>query len=61
MIEEIRGQTSRVLLELAAEANLQPQDLLVIGCSTSEVIGQRIGTASSSEVAEALVAEIRYF
>jgi len=61
VIEEIRGQIRQVLLDLAAQAKLQPEDLLVIGCSTSEVIGKKIGTASSNEVAEALVAEILDF
>lgn len=61
MIEEIRGQVRQSLLELAAQARFQPQDLLVIGCSTSEVMGEKIGTASSSEVASALVAEILSF
>lgn len=61
MIGEIRGQMRQVLLALAGKANLQSNDLLIIGCSTSEVIGKQIGTASSSEVASALVAEILIF
>ncbi len=61
MIEEIRGQMRQVLQDLTAQARLQPHDLLVIGCSTSEVIGKQIGTASNIEVAEALVAEILNF
>lgn len=61
MIAEIRRQIGQALLELADQAKLQPEDLLVIGCSTSEVMGQRIGTASSIETAEVLVAEILNF
>lgn len=37
------------------KANLRRGQILVIGCSTSEVIGQRIGQGSSSEVAEVLL------
>jgi uncharacterized protein (TIGR01440 family) len=51
----------QVLQDLAEHARLQSKDLLVIGCSTSEVIGKLIGTASSTEVASALVEEILNF
>lgn len=38
--------------ELIETAGLEPGDLLVVGCSTSEVSGDRIGTASKPELAE---------
>ncbi|WP_147534988.1 TIGR01440 family protein [Bacillus marasmi] len=34
------------------QVELKSGNLIVVGCSTSEVIGQRIGTAGSTEVAE---------
>ena len=37
------------------KANLRSRQILVLGCSTSEVIGQRIGQGSSLEVAEVLL------
>ena len=37
------------------KANLKRGQILVLGCSTSEVIGQRIGQGSSLEVAEMLL------
>lgn len=37
------------------KANLRRGQILVLGCSTSEVIGQRIGQGSSMEVAEVLL------
>ena len=37
------------------KANLKRGQILVLGCSTSEVIGQRIGQGSSLEVAEVLL------
>lgn len=61
MIEEIKEEVKKVLTELDEQAGLKSGDLLVIGCSTSEVLGKRIGTASSSEAAEALVGEILAF
>lgn len=41
-----------LLDELVAADFFKPGQLCVIGCSTSEVIGERIGTHSSDEVAE---------
>ncbi|MGI6605464.1 MAG: TIGR01440 family protein [Peptococcia bacterium] len=54
---ELSGITKEMqtaLQELLAVAGLREKQLLVVGCSTSEVIGKKIGTASSMEVAAAL-------
>ena len=40
--------------ELLQAAKLCCGDILVVGCSTSEVQGQRIGSFGSSEIAEAI-------
>lgn len=37
--------------ELGEKAKLKPGDIVVIGCSTSEIIGSKIGTNSSPDVA----------
>jgi uncharacterized protein (TIGR01440 family) len=37
--------------DFCAQANVNKDDIVVIGCSTSEVIGEKIGTAGSEEVA----------
>ena len=37
------------------KANLRTRQIVVLGCSTSEVIGQQIGQGSSLEVAEVLL------
>ncbi|MGE5453993.1 MAG: TIGR01440 family protein [Methylocystaceae bacterium] len=47
--------TSQALDELLAVANLKPEQILVIGCSTSEISGHQIGSASSLEIAGALL------
>ncbi len=52
MQESIASQVQQALTELCDTAKLQAGDLLVIGCSSSEVIGQRIGTDSNVDVAK---------
>lgn len=37
--------------EICERAHLQPGSILVVGCSTSEVVGSKIGTNSSVETA----------
>ena len=51
---EIRMQAEQAIKDLLAVAKLRPGDLLVIGCSSSEIVGQRIGKGSSMEAAEAV-------
>ena len=58
MLEEIKRQAESAILELLSTANLGPGDLLVIGCSSSEIVGERIGKGSSVEAAEAVYAGI---
>ena len=43
-----------MVLELIEKAKLQKGDLLVVGCSSSEIVGQHIGKCSSMESAEAV-------
>lgn len=49
MIEEIKSQVEAALNELISVAKLEDGDLVVIGCSSSEVNSAKIGTASSEE------------
>ena len=48
----IYEQARAVALELKEKANLKQGDVVVIGCSTSEVLGGRIGTIGSVEPAQ---------
>jgi len=48
---KIYEQTMSVMEELAEKASLKAGNIVVVGCSTSEVCGSRIGTNSSPEVA----------
>ena len=51
-------QARAALLELLDRAELKPGSILVIGCSSSEIVGSTIGHGSSYETAEALVGRI---
>ncbi len=48
---DLRSQCLQALRELAVAAGLGTGRLMVVGCSTSEVIGNRIGTGGSEAVA----------
>ena len=50
-MEKLMVQARAVLLELYEKAKLKSGDIVVVGCSTSEIIGSKIGTQSSPEVA----------
>ena len=54
MYEEIKQQAARAVGELLEQANLGEGSILVIGCSSSEVVGEKIGHGSSVEAAEAI-------
>ncbi len=47
-------QSQKAITELHQKANLKPGSIIVIGCSTSEVSGSKIGTNSNMESAEAI-------
>ena len=48
----IYQQTRAVIEELDEKANLKPGNIVVVGCSTSEVLGAKIGTNSNPETAK---------
>ncbi|MBQ2392265.1 MAG: TIGR01440 family protein [Clostridia bacterium] len=48
----IYGETKKAVEELYSTASLKKGDILVVGCSSSEVIGSKIGTNSSKETAD---------
>ena len=54
MYIEIREQTKTVMTELLEVANLKAGDIFVVGCSSSEILGQKIGKGSSPEAANAV-------
>ena len=58
MYEEIKKQAEEVTRELCEKAGLKRGQILVVGCSSSEVCGDRIGSNSNLEVAESVFAGI---
>ena len=58
MYEGIRKSARAALLELLDVAALKPGQQVVIGCSSSEIMGQKIGKGSTPEEAKAVVDEI---
>ena len=48
----IKEQCVSAIKELCEVAGLQKGDILVVGCSTSEVVGSKIGTNSDFDTAE---------
>ena len=54
MFDQITKEAAQAVTELTDIARLQPGALLVIGCSSSEMVGQRIGKGSSMEAARAV-------
>ncbi len=53
-LNHITAQAAAAVRELLTTINAKPGDLLMIGCSTSEVMGGAIGKASSPDAAAAL-------
>ena len=51
MNKSIYEQTKAAIKELCEEAKLKKGNIVVVGCSTSEVVGAKIGTDSNPDVA----------
>ena len=54
-LHDITAQAREAMESLLSQAKCKPGDLVVVGCSSSEVFGSKIGTASSPEVAQAIL------
>lgn len=53
-LEEIRQQAAQAAQEVCEAGKLKKGDLFVVGCSSSEVLGDKIGTHTNVDVASAL-------
>ena len=58
MFEEIKNQAAAAAAELCETAGLKEGDILVVGCSSSEICGTRIGSGSNMDAAAAAFAGI---
>lgn len=54
LYEKLKNDSADAVRELIEKAKLNAGDILVVGCSSSEAAGEKIGSASSYEVAEAI-------
>lgn len=52
MTDKIRQQAALAAQTLCEKTNLQAGNIVVVGCSTSEICGSRIGTDSQPEIAK---------
>ena len=57
-LSELTAQARRATEELLEAAHLETGDIFVVGCSSSEIRGGRIGHESSMEVAAAVLAGV---
>ena len=53
-MNDIINQAKAVTNELCETANLKKGQIVVVGCSSSEISGQNLGTASSEEIGKAV-------
>ncbi|TDQ38743.1 TIGR01440 family protein [Aureibacillus halotolerans] len=57
-MNELYSELSTALDEFMSVAQFSKDSLIVVGCSTSEVSGQHIGSSGSADVAQALYAQL---
>lgn len=57
-LEEIREQTTNAVSELIEKADLESGDILVLGGSSSEIMGGEIGKDSSLEIGQLVIGEV---
>ena len=53
-LDEITTKARNIALELCTAVRLDAKSIVVVGCSTSEIAGRRIGTCSNSEIGAAV-------
>ena len=53
-LNKLKDQSKQVLQELILKSKLDLGNIVVVGCSTSEVMGEEIGTCSNIDVAQNL-------
>jgi uncharacterized protein (TIGR01440 family) len=55
MLQGIQKELETALQELLLSAKLKEKDIVVVGCSSSEIAGKRIGSSGSEEIGKAVV------
>ena len=54
LLQQVKEEAVKAANELVAEAQLHKGQVVVVGCSTSEVVGRKVGSWSTPEVAQAI-------
>ncbi|MFD1470902.1 TIGR01440 family protein [Companilactobacillus mishanensis] len=53
--ENLEKDLSKITEEVLEAANLRPNDVFILGCSTSEVVGGHIGKDSNPEIGQGII------
>lgn len=61
VIQELEQQLDTIISQYQSQAKLGNQHVFVIGCSTSEVVGQKIGTAGTEDVATIIFEQLMHY
>lgn len=54
LLEQVKEEAANAAKQLVAEARLHKGEIVVVGCSTSEVVGHKVGSWSTPEVGQAI-------
>ncbi|OXS56485.1 uncharacterized protein (TIGR01440 family) [Bacillus sp. V-88] len=58
-IAQLKDELQTILRDFSSQVPLKKGQVFVVGCSTSEVMGERIGTSGTIEVAEMIYEELK--
>ncbi|MFC7786684.1 TIGR01440 family protein [Rossellomorea sp. GCM10028870] len=58
-ITQLKEELQTILGDFSEQVHMKKGQVFVVGCSTSEVMGERIGTSGTIEVAEMIYAELK--
>ena len=58
MYEQIRSETEKAINELIEKSHLKAGDIVAVGCSSSEILGEHIGKGSSPETGAVVAKKI---
>ncbi|SFB03744.1 MULTISPECIES: TIGR01440 family protein [unclassified Bacillus (in: firmicutes)] len=61
MLTQWESELETILAEFQTQVEWKKGSVLVVGCSTSEVIGEKIGTAGTFDVAEMIFSQLQKF
>lgn len=60
-IEKWQVEMQAIVRECSEQLRIRPNGVLVVGCSTSEVAGEKIGTSGTTEVATIIFEELKKY